>query len=145
MVNGIFWCGNDRCRIASFPRSTVDRFNRMAEFGEDEDFQRGRTAYDQYYGDPRYKNPNLGKIEQGPFFAVKVYPGDLGTKGGMVTDEYARVLKDGKPIPGLYATGNCSASVMGRTYPGPGSTLGPAMTFAYIAANHISKHISGEQ
>lgn len=120
--------------------STTARFNRMAENGVDEDFERGRTAYDQYYGDPRYKNPNLGKIEKGPFFAVKVYPGDLGTKGGMVTDEYARVLKGGQPIPGLYAIGNCSASVMGRTYPGPGSTLGPAMTFAFIAANHIAQH-----
>ncbi|HZG85373.1 FAD-dependent oxidoreductase [Paenibacillus sp.] len=114
---------------------TVARFNAMAENGVDEDFGRGRTAYDQYYGDPRYKNPNLGKLEKGPFYAVKIYPGDLGTKGGMVTDEHARVLRGGQPIPGLYATGNCSASVMGRTYPGPGSTLGPAMTFAYIAAN----------
>jgi 3-oxosteroid 1-dehydrogenase len=119
--------------------STIARFNKMVENGVDEDFDRGRTAYDQYYGDPRYTNPNLGKIEKGPFFAVKVYPGDLGTKGGMVTDEYARVLKGGETIPGLYAAGNCSASVMGRTYPGPGSTLGPAMTFAYIAANHIAK------
>ncbi len=117
--------------------ATVARFNRMAEQGVDEDFGRGRTAYDRYYGDPRYRNPNLGAIEKAPFFAVKVYPGDLGTSGGMLTDEYARVLKGGEPIPGLYACGNCSATVMGRTYPGPGATLGPAMTFAYIAANHV--------
>ncbi|MFO7246823.1 MAG: FAD-dependent oxidoreductase [Thermaerobacter sp.] len=118
--------------------ATVARFNEMARNGVDEDFERGRTAYDNYYGDPTYRNPNLGTIERGPFYAVKVYPGDLGTKGGMLTDEYARVLKNGRPIPGLYATGNCSASVMGRTYPGPGATLGPAMTFAYIAAKHVA-------
>ncbi len=117
--------------------ATVARFNEMARKGIDEDFGRGGTAYDRYYGDPRYQNPNLGTIEKPPFFAVKVYPGDLGTSGGILTDEHARVLKGGEPIPGLYACGNCSASVMGRTYPGPGATLGPAMTFAYIAANHV--------
>jgi 3-oxosteroid 1-dehydrogenase len=72
-----------------------------------------------------------------PFYAIDVFPGDLGTKGGLVTDERARVLDaSGAPIPGLYATGNCSASVMGASYPGAGGTIGPAMTFAYIAARH---------
>src|SRR5690606_23723645 len=106
---------------------------------------RGRTAYDHFYGDPTYPNPNLGKIERGPFYAVKLYPGDLGTKGGILTDEYARVLKDGVPIPGLYATGNCTASVMGRTYPGPGATLGPAVTFGYIAGKEMVKLLKGHE
>ncbi|MGI5926694.1 MAG: FAD-binding protein [Syntrophomonadaceae bacterium] len=118
-------------------KATIERFNRFVDKGVDEDFGRGNTAYDNYYGDPTYKNPNLGKLEKGPFYAVKVFPGDLGTSGGMLTDEYARVLKNGKPIPGLYAAGNCSATVMGRTYPGPGATLGAAMVFSYIAAKHI--------
>lgn len=132
-------CGIDREGLLA----TVARFNEMARRGVDEDFGRGRTAYDRFYGDPRYPNPNLGTIEQPPFYAVKIFPGDLGTKGGMVNDEHARVLKGGRPVPGLYACGNCSASVMGRTYPGPGSTLGAAMTFAYIAAKHIVAGASG--
>ena len=69
-----------------------------------------------------------------------MWPGDLGTKGGLLTDEHARVLReDGTPIPGLYAAGNTTASVMGRTYPGPGSTIGPATTFAYIAMRHLAR------
>lgn len=120
-------------------RQTIDRFNTFVENGQDEDFGRGNTAYDQYYGDPSYPNPNLGEISKPPFYAAKVYPGDLGTKGGFVANEYSEVLQKGEPIKGLYATGNCSASVMGRTYPGPGSTLGPATVFGYIAANHIKE------
>ncbi|NPV57781.1 MAG: FAD-binding protein, partial [Anaerolineae bacterium] len=90
------------------------------------------------YSDPKVKpNPNLGSVEKPPFFAVRVWPGDLGTKGGLLTDEYARVLHtNGKPIMGLYAAGNTTASVMGRTYPGPGSTIGPAMVFGMIAGRH---------
>jgi 3-oxosteroid 1-dehydrogenase len=119
---------------------TVKRFNEMARTGVDEDFDRGRTAYDHVYGDPSNQpNPNLGPIEQAPFYAVKVWPGDLGTKGGLLTDEHARVVREsGEPIPGLYAAGNTTASVMGRTYPGPGSTIGPATTFAYIAMRHVA-------
>ena len=84
-------------------------------------------------------NPCLGAIGKPPFYAVAMIPGDLGTKGGLVTDEHARVLReDGSPIEGAYAIGNTSASVMGDTYPGPGSTLGPAMTFGYVAAMHAS-------
>jgi 3-oxosteroid 1-dehydrogenase len=121
-------------------RGTVERFNRMALAGVDEDFERGRTAYDTFYGDPTVTpNPNLGTLEKAPFFAVQVWPGDLGTKGGLLTDEKARVLReDGSVIKGLYGAGNTTASVMGRTYPGPGSTLGPATTFAYIAANDMA-------
>ena len=123
--------------------STVERFNRFAATGKDEDFDRGSTIYDNYYGDPRVKpNPNLGPIERAPFWAARLYPGDLGTKGGVLTDENARALqKDGTPIEGLYAAGNTSATVMGRTYPGPGGTLGPAMVFGYLAAKHLTKTI----
>jgi 3-oxosteroid 1-dehydrogenase len=121
-------------------RSTVDRFNGFARGGEDLDFGRGRTAYDRYYGDPRVKpNPNLGTLEKGPFTAIQLVPGDLGTKGGLLTDADARVLDtSGAPIPGLYAAGNTTASVMGRTYPGPGSTIGPAVVFGYRAAEHAA-------
>lgn len=118
-------------------RATIDRFNSFVDKGKDEDFKRGDSAYDNYYGDTKYANPNLGHIMKPPFYAVKVFPGDLGTKGGIVADEHGQALRDGKPIIGLYATGNCSASVMGKVYPGPGSTLGPATVFGYISANHI--------
>jgi succinate dehydrogenase/fumarate reductase flavoprotein subunit len=120
---------------------TVQRFNQFAATGKDLDFHRGDSAYDRVYSDPKVKpNPNLGAIEQPPFFAVRVWPGDLGTKGGLLTDEFARVLrKGGSPINGLYAAGNTSASVMGRTYPGAGSTIGPAMVFGMIAGQHAAK------
>jgi 3-oxosteroid 1-dehydrogenase len=117
-------------------RSTVERFNGFAALGRDDDFQRGASAYDRYYGDPRqHPNPCLGALRKPPFYAFSLVPGDLGTKGGLRTDERARVLRaDGTPIPGLYAAGNASASVMGRGYAGAGATLGPAMTFGYLAA-----------
>jgi 3-oxosteroid 1-dehydrogenase len=115
---------------------TVQKFNDFARTGKDEDFGRGDSAYDHYYGDPRCKpNPNLAPLAQGPFYAIKIVPGDLGTKGGLRTDERARVLRaDGSVIEGLYAAGNTSALVMGRSYAGPGATIGPAMTFGYLAA-----------
>ncbi|WP_312182107.1 FAD-dependent oxidoreductase [Arthrobacter sp.] len=120
--------------------ATVERFNGFARSGVDEDFNRGGTAYDNYYSDPRVKpNPNLGPLEKGPFYAIRIYPGDLGTKGGLLTDAQARVLReDGLPIQGLYAAGNTTASVMGRTYPGAGSTIAPAMVFGYVAARHAA-------
>jgi 3-oxosteroid 1-dehydrogenase len=116
--------------------ATVARFNEFAAAGVDEDFHRGDSAYDRYYGDPRHRpNPNLAPLEKPPFYAIKIVPGDLGTKGGLRTDERARVLRgDGTPIPGLYAAGNASAAVMGHSYAGAGATIGPAMTFGYIAA-----------
>jgi 3-oxosteroid 1-dehydrogenase len=116
-------------------KETVERFNGFAKTGVDEDFHRGENAYDTYYGDPRVKpNPCLGPIDSGPFYAVELFPGDLGTKGGLVTDECGRVLReDGSVIEGLYASGNTSASVMGRRYPGPGVTLAPALTFSWLA------------
>lgn len=117
-------------------KATVERFNGFARSGDDEDFQRGGNAYDAYYGDPKVKpNANLRALEKAPFYALPIYPGDIGTNGGLVTNEAGRVLDDsGAPIPGLYACGNCSASVMGHSYPGAGSTLGPAMTFGFLAA-----------
>ena len=116
--------------------ATVARFNEFARKGRDEEFRRGDSAYDRYYGDPRCRpNPNLAPLARPPFYAVKIVPGDLGTKGGLRTDARARVLReDGTPIPGLYAAGNASASVMGHSYAGAGATIGPAMTFGYIAA-----------
>jgi 3-oxosteroid 1-dehydrogenase len=116
--------------------ATVTRFNEFAAAGKDEDFHRGDSAYDRYYGDPRRRpNPNLAPLAKPPFYAIKIVPGDLGTKGGLRTDERARVLRgDGTPIPGLYAAGNTSAAVMGHSYAGAGATIGPAMTFGYIAA-----------
>ena len=110
---------------------------RMTEFaatGKDLDYDRGGNSFDRYYGDPRLKNPNLGPIAKGPFYAMKLFPGDIGTKGGLLTDREARVLDEqGQVIKGLYCVGNNSASVMGPAYPGAGSTLGPAMAFAYRA------------
>ncbi|MFB7223756.1 FAD-dependent oxidoreductase [Streptomyces sp. NPDC056227] len=121
-------------------RATVDRFNGFARAGRDEDFHRGDSVYDRYYGDPTLPNPNLAPLEKGPFYAVPVHPGDIGTKGGLVTDATARVLReDGTVIEGLYASGNVSAAVMGGTYPGPGATIGPAMTFSWLAADHIAR------
>jgi 3-oxosteroid 1-dehydrogenase len=119
---------------------TIERFNAQARQGEDSDFGRGRSLYDRYYSDAKIKpNSSLAPIVEAPFYAIEVYPGDLGTKGGLVTDEHARVLReDGAAIPGLYATGNCSASMMGHSYPGAGGTIGPAMTFGFIAAQHAA-------
>ncbi|WP_068054662.1 3-oxosteroid 1-dehydrogenase [Nocardia xishanensis] len=120
--------------------ATVQRFNGFALAGRDEDFHRGESAYDRYYGDPTVTpNPCLAPIEKPPFYAVEMVPGDLGTKGGLVTDEHSRVLcADGAPIAGLYAAGNNSAAVMGNSYAGAGATIGPAMVFGYIAANHLA-------
>lgn len=122
-------------------RATVQRFNGFARSGVDGDFGRGNSAYDRYYGDPLVRpNPNLGPIERGPFTAFQVVIGDLGTKGGVLTDVDGRALReDGTVIGGLYSAGNNSASVMGRTYPGPGSTIGPAAVFGMRAARHMAR------
>ncbi len=124
-------------------RSTVERFNTFARDGRDLDFHRGDSKYDHYYGDPRNRpNPSLAPLERAPFYAVKMVPGDLGTKGGLRTDVNGRVLReDGAVLTGLYAAGNVSATVMGHTYAGPGATIGHAMTFGYIAALDIAEHI----
>jgi 3-oxosteroid 1-dehydrogenase len=118
--------------------AAVNRFNRFARNGKDEDFHRGDRAYDCFYGDPTHKpSATLGVIEQGPFYAYRVYPTDIGTSGGAVTDGHARVLRpNGSIIPGLYATGNSTASVMGRAYPGGGACVGPSFVWGFAAARH---------
>ncbi|MDB5393643.1 MAG: FAD-binding protein [Rhodospirillales bacterium] len=120
--------------------TTVARFNGFAATGKDEDFSRGENSYDLIYGDIRIRpNPCLAPLAEPPFYALQIHPGDIGTKGGLLTNENAQVIgQGGQPIAGLYAIGNCSASVMGRYYPGAGATLGPAMTFGFLAAEHIA-------
>jgi 3-oxosteroid 1-dehydrogenase len=124
---------------------TVARFGEFAQAGHDADFRRGESAYDRYYGDPRVRpNPNLAPLARPPFYAVKIVPGDLGTKGGLRTDEQARVIReDGTVIEGLFAAGNASEAVMGRSYAGAGATIGPAMTFGYIAARTMAAAADG--
>jgi len=121
-------------------RTTVDRFNSLALKGDDTDFGRGDSAYDHYYTDPSIlPNSCLAPLWLPPYYALRLVPGDLGTKGGLRTDARARVLRpDGSAIPGLYAAGNASAAVMGHSYAGAGSTIGPAMTFGYIAARDLA-------
>jgi 3-oxosteroid 1-dehydrogenase len=120
---------------------TVETFNGFARAGRDDDFGRGESGYDRYYGDPRNRpNPCLGVIDAAPFYAVKIVPGDLGTKGGLRVDVSGRVLRhDGSVVTGLYAAGNSSSPVMGHTYAGPGATIGPAITFGYLAALDIAR------
>jgi 3-oxosteroid 1-dehydrogenase len=121
--------------------ATIDRFNDSARRGVDEEFGRGNRAYDNWLGDFHRKDGShaLGTIEQGPFYAAPVVPGDVGTYGGVVTDVNARVLReDGSVIEGLYATGISTASVMGRIYPGAGSSVGPSFVFGYVAAKHAA-------
>lgn len=119
---------------------TVAEYNKHARKGEDPEFGKGSTAYNRYLGDPSVTpNPCVAPVETGPFYAVQVVIGDLGSFAGLRTDAQARVLgEDGRPVPGLYAAGNDMASIMGGNYPGGGITLGPAMTFGYIAARHAA-------
>lgn len=118
---------------------TWNRFNQFARKGVDADFQRGESVYDRYFGNPKLKNPNLAPLEQAPFYAFTMALSDLGTKGGMLTNPNAQVLReDGSVVEGLYAVGNNSAAVMGNSYAGPGATLGPAMVFGWVAGNHIA-------
>ncbi|MFF3845425.1 3-oxosteroid 1-dehydrogenase [Streptomyces sp. NPDC002328] len=121
-------------------RTTVDRFNSLALRGQDTDFGRGDSVYDHYYTDPAVlPNSCLAPLWLPPYHAFRIVPGDLGTKGGLRTDARARVLRaDGSVIRGLYAAGNASAAVMGHSYAGAGSTIGPAMTFGYIAARDLA-------
>jgi len=123
-------------------KGTVERWNGFVERGKDEDFHRGERAYDDYLGDPFFTdgpNKTMGKIERGPFYAAEVIPADVGTYGGAVTDVHARVLNgDGSPIEALYACGISTASPMGGVYPGAGASVGPSMTFGWIAAKHAA-------
>ncbi|HTM85703.1 MAG TPA: FAD-binding protein, partial [Mycobacterium sp.] len=121
-------------------RTTVDRFNGFARDGKDLDFGRGDSAYDNYYGDPTLPQPTMDVIDKPPYYAVRIMAGDLGTKGGLVYNADAQVLRaDGTAIDGLYATGNTSAAVMGNDYAGAGATIGPAMVFGFIAARHAAR------
>jgi len=122
-------------------KAQVARFNGFCETGEDLEFRRGARVYDNSRGDPSHKpNPNLGAIAEGPFYAVAAYPGDVGTAGGVVTDQYGRVLRDdGRVIGGLYAIGNSTASVFGRVYPGAGASIAASFTFGYLAALHSAQ------
>ena len=119
--------------------ATQLKVNEYSISGKDLDLKRGDSVYDRYYGDPSVEpNPCLAPLENGPFYCMVLYPGEMGTAGGLVIDTKARVLKpDGTPIPGLYACGNTTTALL-PTYPGPGSTLGPAMTFGYLAAKDIT-------
>ena len=120
-------------------KATQAKVNEYSITGKDLELSRGDSAYDRYYGDPSVTpNPCLAPLQEGPFYCMVLYPGEMGTAGGLVIDTNARVLKqDGQPIDGLYACGNVTTALL-PTYPGPGSTLGPAMTFAYLAAKDIT-------
>jgi 3-oxosteroid 1-dehydrogenase len=119
---------------------TIERFNTDVGKGEDTEFKRGARAYDRWLGDPLApSSPSLGTIERPPFYAMEMVPGDVGTFGGVVTDAFARVLRqDGSAIDGLYATGTSTASVMGRCYPAAGSSIGPSFVWGYVAAKHAA-------
>ncbi len=122
-------------------KQTIEKNNEYAKSGVDPEFHRGDSYYDRFNSDHRAKpNPCIGKIKRAPFYALALYPGDLGTKGGILTDEHARAINEnGAVIPGLYVIGNSAASVMGSKDPGSGATLGPAMTFGYLAAKHLAR------
>jgi succinate dehydrogenase/fumarate reductase flavoprotein subunit len=125
-------------------RSTVDKMNNYARTGRDAEFGRGSTVYQNHNGDTSAggPNPNLGCIATAPFYGLRLYPSDIGTSAGLVTDDTARVLDAGnQPIVGLYACGNEMQSIMGGTYPGPGITLGPAIVFAYIAVTDAARRV----
>lgn len=122
-------------------QATIERFNGFARAGVDGDFGRGGSAYARYIADPSSKpNAALGTLEQPPYYAVQLWPRDVGTCGGLVTDEHARVLdKASAVIPGLYATGNSTSSVNGPSYPGAGASIGASLTFGYAAARHAAR------
>jgi 3-oxosteroid 1-dehydrogenase len=119
---------------------TIEHFNQHAADGKDPDYGRGESAYNRSLGDPNHKvHPCLGPIDEPPFYACEVLPGDIGTCGGLLTNEHAQVLdQSDQPIGGLYATGNSTATVMGRHYLGPGASIANTMVFGYIAARHAA-------
>lgn len=122
---------------------TVRRFNDGARRGADPEFHRGESRYNQALGDPgREPNPAVAPLDTAPYYATRIFPGDVGTIGGVICDEHARVLDhDDAPIPGLYATGNMAATVVGRTYPGAGASIAGTMVFGYIAARHAAASV----
>ncbi|MFC5369349.1 FAD-dependent oxidoreductase [Arcanobacterium bovis] len=125
---------------------TIERFNGFARTGIDEDFHRGEDEHDRFYGNRYHKpNPSLGEVKKGPFYATRVYPGDIGTSGGLVIDTKARVTReDGSVIEGLYAAGNTTKSIIGHTYTAGGTSIGAALVFGHIAANEIADQLPQE-
>jgi 3-oxosteroid 1-dehydrogenase len=125
---------------------TIDRFNADARFGRDPDFGRGQSAFNLCMGDPGYKlNAALGPVDRAPFYATQILPADVGTCGGLVTNEHAQVLDEaGEPIPGLYATGNITAALMGRKYLGAGGSISSTMVFGFVAADHVVTSAPGK-
>ncbi|MBV8928218.1 MAG: FAD-binding protein [Mycobacteriaceae bacterium] len=126
---------------------TIQRFNEFAAKGLDPDFGRGQSAYNDCLGDPGYRpNASVGPLDRPPYYATKVYPADVGTCGGVITNEYAQVLDEhDQVIEGLYATGNTTATVMGRTYLGAGGSIANTMVFGYVAARHAAgRKLAGE-
>ncbi|BBY20634.1 FAD-binding protein [Mycobacterium stomatepiae] len=126
---------------------TIERFNRFSAKGLDPDFGRGQSAYNDCLGDPGYRpNAAIGPLDRAPYYATRVLPADVGTCGGVITNEHAQVLDQrNQVIDGLYATGNTTATVMGRSYPGAGASIASSMVFGYVAARHAAGHkIAGE-
>ncbi|MEN9539115.1 MAG: hypothetical protein RLZZ126_1350 [Pseudomonadota bacterium] len=156
LADGYLWAGDTLDALASQLGidsvgliASVENMNRFAREGVDPEFQRGVTAYQHNIGDASApgKNPNLGPIERAPFYAVRLYPGDIGAATGFVTDEHARVLRSSEestgtaPIDGLYAVGNDMHSIMGGVYAAPGITIGPSVVFGYLAARHACARV----
>jgi 3-oxosteroid 1-dehydrogenase len=127
--------------------ATIQRFNAHAEKGLDPDFGRGQSAYNDCLGDPGFRpNAALGALDTAPFYATEIFPSDVGTCGGLLTNEYAQVLDESdRPIPGLYATGNITATVMGRTYPGAGASIANTMVFGFVAARHAAGRLGPDR
>jgi 3-oxosteroid 1-dehydrogenase len=126
---------------------TIQRFNQFAAKGLDPDFGRGQSAYNDCLGDPGFRpNAAVGALDRSPYYATRVFPADVGTCGGVVTNEHAQVLDEqDRVIEGLYATGNTTATVMGRTYPGAGASIASSMVFGYVAARHAAgRKVAGE-
>jgi succinate dehydrogenase/fumarate reductase flavoprotein subunit len=125
-------------------RESAARFDCYGATGEDPEFGKGSTEYNRYLGDADHRpNPCLGPLRKAPFYAVKVYAGDIGTACGIRCNAQAQALDaSGRPIRGLYVTGNDMQSVMGGQYPAPGITLGPALTFGWVAGQHIARERS---
>ncbi|MDH6284397.1 3-ketosteroid-delta-1-dehydrogenase [Prescottella agglutinans] len=127
-------------------RATLNRFNGFAAVGNDPDFKRGQSAYDRYYGDPTQSpNPNLRSLDTTQLYAIEMVLSDLGTCGGVLADENARVLReDGSAIDGLYAIGNTAANAFGKSYPGAGATIGQGLVYGYIAAHDAARRGAAE-
>jgi len=123
---------------------TVERWNRFVRGGRDRDYGRGSSVYDRFHGDPSSDHPNLGTIEEGPYFALPVHIGTVGTKGGPRVDEHGRVLhvRD-RPIPGLYGAGNVVASPAGPAYYGGGTSIGMGTVWGHLAGTHAASLVTG--